>query len=327
MRKLLIFCVGALLAVSCEGLVEIIDIPSHEVEPRITTSKEADWVGFKTAKLSGQIKNAEFSISVGFFYGTDENNLTDYIQGELSSEGVLAADLNNLFSGKKYFYVAGVKTKKNEYRGDKIYSFITFPEGPIDFGLPSGLKWAACNVGAELPTETGKYYAWGEVETKNYYDWFTYKYCTEDDYSHGLTKYIGPQHQSTKDYIDNKVQLEPEDDAAHVNIGGSWRMPTSMEATELFQNCATIYVTINNVPGIKLISKRDMDEENFIFVPGCGYMGNGTVHESTIPHFWTSTLHDYLWSYEAYRATLLSSSCSVGKATRFYGFPVRPVCE
>ena len=72
----------------------------------------------------------------------------------------------------------------------------------VDLGLPSGLKWAMCNVGANVSTDFGDYFAWGEVEPKKDYSWDTYKYVKKDR----LTKYNGR---------DNKTTLDPEDDAAY----------------------------------------------------------------------------------------------------------------
>ena len=96
----------------------------------------------------------------------------------------------------------------------------------VDLGLPSGLKWATCNVGATAPEEYGNYYAWGENTPKDNYDWDTYKLTTDGGTT--FTKYNG---------TDGKTTLDPEDDAAAVNWGGKWRMPTDDEWTELRENC------------------------------------------------------------------------------------------
>ena len=98
----------------------------------------------------------------------------------------------------------------------------------VDLGLPSGIKWATCNVGATTPEEYGDYFAWGETQPKDYYDWSTYKYCNGDEYS--ITKYCT---RSTYGTVDIKTTLELSDDAARVNWGGKWRMPTIEEQKEL----------------------------------------------------------------------------------------------
>jgi hypothetical protein len=81
----------------------------------------------------------------------------------------------------------------------------------VDLGLPSGLKWATCNVGATTPEEYGDYFAWGEVESKETYNWSTYKYGTDYDQ---LTKYCSDSYYGKDDFTDNKTVLDPEDDAA-----------------------------------------------------------------------------------------------------------------
>ena len=92
----------------------------------------------------------------------------------------------------------------------------------VDLGL--SVLWAAYNVGASSPEEYGGYYAWGETENKTIYNWNTYKWCM-GDYTN-ITKY---GESSTYGIIDYKRVLELDDDAAHVNWGGNWRMPTAEE--------------------------------------------------------------------------------------------------
>ena len=86
----------------------------------------------------------------------------------------------------------------------------------VDLGLPSGTKWATCNVGASSPEDYGEYYAWGETETKSTYDWRTYKWCKGSNDT--MTKYCTSSSSGT---VDNKTVLDPEDDVAHVKWGGS----------------------------------------------------------------------------------------------------------
>ena len=149
--------------------------------------------------------------------------------------------------------------------------------GYVDLGLPSGLKWATCNVGATKPEEHGNYYAWGETKTKTTYDWNTYKWATatydaEVDWwdLETLTKYNTDSSYGT---IDNKTVLNPEDDAARANWGGAWRMPTDAEWTELRENCTWTWTTRNGVKGYTVKSNIN---GNSIFLPaaGCRYSGD-----------------------------------------------------
>ena len=96
----------------------------------------------------------------------------------------------------------------------------------VDLGLPSGLKWATMNVGATKPEEYGAYFAWGEMEPKSNYSGSTYKFELGTDSNGPFSKYVTNSSYGT---VDNKTVLDPDDDAAHVNWGGNWRMPTDAE--------------------------------------------------------------------------------------------------
>ena len=91
----------------------------------------------------------------------------------------------------------------------------------VDLGLTSGTLWATCNVGATAPEDYGDYFAWGETEPKEDYSWSTYKWCNGSYKTQ--TKYCTNSKYGT---VDDKTELEPEDDAAFVNWGSTWRMPT-----------------------------------------------------------------------------------------------------
>ena len=132
----------------------------------------------------------------------------------------------------------------------------------IDLGLPSGIKWASCNVGATEPWEYGGYYAWGETEEKSNYDTSTYKYCNGSYFS--MTKYCTSSSFGT---VDNKTTLEPGDDVAHVKWGGSWRMPTKAEQDELRNNCTWTWTTLNGVDGYRVTGPNG----NSIFLPAAGF--------------------------------------------------------
>ena len=123
------------------------------------------------------------------------------------------------------------------------------PYDAIDLGLPSGTLWCTHNVGAENPEEPGDYYAWGETEPKEFYSIETYKW------SYPCTKY----NQKDKKYI-----LDPEDDAAHVNMEGNWYTPTFKHFKELKDNSFIEWTTINKVNGCKITSKIN---NNYIFIP------------------------------------------------------------
>ena len=187
----------------------------------------------------------------------------------------------------------------------------------IDLGLPSGIKWASCNVGATSPEEYGGYYAWGETEEKSNYSWSTYKYCNGTSTS--MTKYCTNSSYGT---VDNKTTLEPGDDVAHVKWGGSWRMPTIAEQRELLNNCTWQWTTLNGVYGYRVTGPNG----NSIFLPAAGYRrGSGVSDQGSGGYCWSGSLSSYR-SYDAYYLYFYSG-CGWGNDSRYYGRSVRPVYE
>lgn len=139
----------------------------------------------------------------------------------------------------------------------------------VDLALPSGLKWAKCNVGAEKETDYGYYFQWGDVEDhgNSAYRCTFYKHCNNTSYA--LTKYCNDSSYGT---VDNKFTLEPEDDAARANMGGDWRMPTQTECQELLDYTNHEWAKDFNgsgVSGYKFTSRTDKNK--YIFIPASGY--------------------------------------------------------
>ena len=183
-------------------------------------------------------------------------------------------------------------------------------KGYVDLGLPSGIKWATCNVGANSPEEYGDYFAWGETSPKTtYYNWSNYKYCNGDEYS--MTKYCRSSEYGT---VDNKTTLELSDDAAHVNWGGKWRMPTKAEYDELRSTyyCTWTWTTQNGVNGYRVTSKIN---GNSIFLPAAG----------SYDIYWSSSLGTI--SCTAYCVQFNSANVVWANGYRYGGQSVRAVCE
>ena len=189
----------------------------------------------------------------------------------------------------------------------------------VDLGL--SVKWATCNVGATKPEEYGDYFAWGETEPKEYYDWSTYKWCNGS--SSTLTKY---NTDSSRVSVDNKTILELSDDAARANWGGSWRMPTTAEQDELRDNCTWTWTTQNGVYGCKVTSKKSGYTNKSIFLPAAGYRGDSSLYYAgSIGNYWSSSLRtDY--PYYAYFFSFRLGSLEWGGTRRSCGYSVRPVC-
>ena len=190
----------------------------------------------------------------------------------------------------------------------------------VDLGLPSGLKWATCNVGATTPKEYGDYFAWGEVESKETYYWETYKWGL--GYSQ-LIKYCTQSSSGLAGFSDYKTILDSEDDAATANWGGKWRMPTRTEYQELIDNCTWIWTTEDSVNGYKVIGKN----RNSIFLPAGGFV-IGDIYDSVGSRgcYWSSSLRISSPGY-AYNVCIDSDHVGDGSSGRSCGFAVRPVCQ
>ena len=189
----------------------------------------------------------------------------------------------------------------------------------VDLGL--SVKWATCNVGATKAEEYGDYFAWGETQPKSTYNWRTYKYCNGSSTS--LTKYCTNSSYGT---VDNKTILEAADDAARANWGGSWRMPTDAELTELREQCTWTWTTQNGVYGYKVTSKKSGYTNKSIFLPsaGCCY-GSSLDRAGSYGYYLSSSLST---GSPDNACVLYFDSDNVFRnyISRYCGQSVRPVC-
>ena len=186
----------------------------------------------------------------------------------------------------------------------------------IDLGLPSGTKWACCNVGASKPEDYGGYYAWGETSTKTFYDWSTYIHC---DGSEETCKDIG------KDIAGTQY------DAVTANWGSLWVMPNSEQMDELILGCFRRWTTENGVIGYRFIGPNGAS----IFLPAAGYRYEGELYtvlpwneEEIYGIYSSSTLYElsYLdYSWGAYGLEFSRGHMWTTPTERDYGYPLRPV--
>ncbi len=188
----------------------------------------------------------------------------------------------------------------------------------VDLGLPSGLLWAKCNVGANVPEEVGDYFAWGETAPKTSYNWTgegDYKwgvYDYEETTNYGMTKY-----NST----DGLTTLEADDDAATAVLGSGWRTPKADEFNELLTECTWTATSSNDVSGYEVKGKNG----NSIFIPMSGYRNGGDLQFTTDANYWTSSLSQ---SKVRDASVLFIEQIDGPRVTgnvRFFGLPVRPV--
>ena len=204
----------------------------------------------------------------------------------------------------------------------------------VDLGLPSGTLWATYNIGATSPEDYGDYFAWGETEGyddgKTNFDWSTYKWCKGTETT--ITKYCNDSSYGYEGFTDNLKELKPEDDAAYVNWGPAWRMPSDEQFKELINSnyTTTEWTTQNGVNGRKITSKTN---GNSIFLPTAGCRnGNSLENAGTHGRYMSRTLNTS-YPYGARVARYLyfnmgTIDTSVGNSSdfcRYIGFTVRPV--
>ena len=161
----------------------------------------------------------------------------------------------------------------------------------VDLGLPSKTMWATCNVGADKPEDYGLLFQFGRVDGYKYGD--KNNKFVEDD----LTTTSGKVYKETD-------VLDLDDDAAHVNMGGVWRMPTICQLKELYNNTTYKVEIINGVKGMLFISNINSKR---LFVPFAGYWYNGSFAAvGSSARVWSSQVHAYNAHY-AYRLSCYSS--------------------
>ena len=301
----------------------------------------AEDVTYNSVVLYGDLE-ANFSdytsIKYGISYSPNKSDLqsdngTLVYCSESLQDNKYSVALSGLEAETKYYYCAFVYLNEKQYKYGEIKSFttrktdISDPTGTengyayVDLGL--SVKWATCNVGATKPEEYGDYFAWGETQPKDYYDWSTYKYCNGSNTT--LTKYNTSSGYGT---VDNKTILEAADDAARANWGGNWRMPTEEELTELHEQCTWTWTTQNGVYGYKVTSKKSGYTNKSIFLPAASCRrGSSLSNAGSGGDYWSSSFGtDYpYYAYGLYFSSGVVFRGSYGN--RDYGLSVRPVCQ
>ncbi len=283
----------------------VVPVSSIDVSPTL------EIVVGKTATLSASVQPANATYKNVTCASSDESIATVYAAGKVTAVSIGKATIT--------VYSANAATTAT--------CEVTVVEPPkpqaVDLGLPSGLKWASWNVGASAPEEYGDYFAWGETKPKDNYNWSTYKWCNGN--YNMLTKYCtDSSYWDSSDPMDNKTVLDPEDDAASANWGGSWRMPTLFEQQELHANCTWTWTTQNGVKGRLVTSKTN---SNSIFLPAAGSRYGTSISDvGSRGYYWSSSL-DMGTPYYACCARFLSYDVYWYLYDHCYGFSVRPVSE
>ena len=191
----------------------------------------------------------------------------------------------------------------------------------VDLGLPSGLKWAKCNLGAKTETDYGNYYMWGST-TPNTADECTWKNAP---FNNGASDYDSNYFINHKSkWLDDNNNLKPEFDAARAIMKGDWRMPTKAEIQELINNTTNKWFANYNGTGVSG-TKFTGSNGNSIFIPAAGSCYNGVVAVvDNDGDIWSSSLNTST-PRNAWYLYFDSGSCNMSDRSRYYGYAVRGV--
>ena len=312
----LVFVASILMLVSCQkDPVQINPLATLNIE--LTKKYSADGIVCKS-----QVTEFDAAVSVAYeddtivynskFVAAD--NATDlYMYDHANSDVLYAAQgkpfrvlVDAIIGGAAFHGESEIFVLDNEPLTTSIDLVSLF--NYVDLGLPSGLKWANCNLGASSPEKQGKYYAWGEIAEKQAYNWETYEFYKDSM----LVKYTDS---------DGLTSLETDNDAATSMLGSAWRMPTREEFAELYDNCNKEYTTQNEVNGYRFTGPNG----NSIFLPLAGGRdGEGLMSNGESGFYWVSTLYsddiEYAWGF-----ILEPASCYETSYYRMLGQTIRPV--
>ena len=320
--------------VSCE--------PSEPSTSNKVKTGKATEITQNSALLHGEVDidiSAYSSVEFGMMIATTKAEINARMGDAYDADVLVGKDfevqLNGLSADTKYYYCAWLFLNNMQYEFGEIKTFETLSANDsntgnggsssstavpptctdyVDLGL--SVKWATCNVGASSPEEFGCYFAWGETTPKTTYDWSTYKWCNGSYDT--MTKYCTNPNYGT---VDDKTVLDKEDDAAAVNMGGSWRMPTKAEQDELRTECSWTWTTLNGINGYNVEGSNG----NSIFLPAAGYRGNSDLNGAgSSGYYWSSSLNT---GRSGYAFSLYFHSGLVGwyYNYRCYGLSVRGV--
>lgn len=178
---------------------------------------------------------------------------------------------------------------------------------PIDMGLPSGVQWASCNVGAARPSDLGLYFSWGNIVGHG----------IDEGYDFSQVVY------NSTPAANIMTDISLDQDAARANLGEPWRMPTIDEFQELYDNCTTVWYTMNGINGILFTSNLNGKK---IFFPAAGYYNNESLNKHGLDgYYWSSSFESAVLAHRLHFTELNVDVLDYNY--RYRGFSVRAVLE
>ena len=283
---------------------------------------DAFYLEGKTRLISGKVKHQEHSrsyVSVFYVFKKSHRKKIDYLTSfseEVKDRILKGIKENNIKEGRKFLSdgkavqnVCHTDTKGHEY---------------VDLGLPSGLKWAKCNVGAEKETDYGYHFMWGSTTPNTAYG------CTwvNTPFNGGASNYDEEYFNSVKDTVCPNGVLAKEYDAAVQIMGSDWRLPTEAEFQELLDNTDNEWIEDFNGTGVngrKFTSKTDTSK--YIFIPAAvDCYDSSVIYVGNSGGVWSSSLYTSSPNY-AWDLYFLSGGCNMGSSGRYDGRSVRGVMD
>ena len=282
---------------------------------------DAFYLEGKSRLISGKVKHQEHSrsyVSVFYVFKKSHRKKIDYLTSfseEIKNRILKGIKENNIKEGRKF--LSDGKAVQNICHADtKQYEY-------VDLDLPSGLKWAKCNVGATSETDYGDYFMWGSAKpnTKTTCNWMKNPFNNGSD---SCDEEYFNAHKS--EWLDDNGNLKPEYDAATQIMGDGWRMPTKADFQELLDNTDDEWAQVNGVNGWKFTSR--VDENKYIFIPFSGERLDSSFYfQGTFGNVWSSSLNasapNCAWNLYLDSVGFVVDSDDI----RGYGFVVRGVMD
>lgn len=216
------------------------------------------------------------------------------------------------------------KAKASSHALQKANHLEDISKSFVDLDLPSGILWCKYNLGAKNPEDTGKYFQWGattgydEKTARAQFNWETtpgnnsqkiFDYKQFNEYKHTL--------------VDEDNKLLQNNDAAFITYGPGCYIPTEDDFNELYHNTIIRRTIVNDVLGIKLMSKSD--KSKYIFIPVTGYIqGKKIINNESNGYYWSSMIYKSNGGY-AINACMHGSKINTTQIERCYGLCIRPV--